>query len=488
MFLLPQSQFLSLKTPKSATPKLQKLLSRYKIHPDTKLLLFDNRIYVPNKINLKLDILKLFHDSLVSGHLGRAKTLELLSRQYYWPGIRRFVYRYVSNCSICKRAKPTRQEPSGHLLSLQIPERPWSSISMDFITGLPISNGFNSILVVVDRFSKMSHFIPCCDTITAKELSLLFLQNIFRLHGLPKEIISDRGSVFTSKFWQELLKQFNIKSNLSTAFHPQTDGQTERINSVLEQYLRIYVNYQQDNWSSLLPFAEFSYNNAEQSSRKKSPFFSNYGYHPSLHFNQVTPQSSSVPASDDLIKQLQNLHEEIKSEVSLALQQQALYYNQHHRPTPEFQINDFVFLSARNISTIRPSKKLDHKNLGPFKIIGKIGSHAYRLDLPSSMKIHPVFHVSLLTPASNPDLPDFPERRIPPPPPVEVQGQEEWVVREILDSRHHGRSRQLQYLVAWEGFPDPSDNSWEPASNLIADGIENAFLSDFHSKYPRKPR
>jgi hypothetical protein len=104
------------------------------------------------------------------------------------------------------------------------------------------------------------------------------------------------------------------------------------------------------------------------------------------------------------------------------------------------------------------------------------------------MKIHPVFHVSLLTPASNPDLPDFPERRIPPPPPVEVQGQEEWVVREILDSRRHGRSRQLQYLVAWEGFPDPSDNSWEPASNLIADGIENAFLSDFHSKYPRKPR
>ena len=476
--------FSALKNPKLATSRLKTLLSHYvySIHAESKLLLFDNRVYIPQNTKIKLDILNMFHDSSVSGHLGRSKTLELVSRQFYWPGMRRFVNRYVFNCVICRRAKPSRQEPSGHLHPLQIPERPWSSISMDFITGLPVSDGHNSILVVVDRFSKMSHFIPCSDSITAKELSFLFLQHIFRLHGLPKDIVSDRGPVFTSKFWQELLKQFNVKSNLSTAFHPQTDGQTERINSVLEQYLRIYVNYQQDNWSSLLPFAEFSYNNAEQSSTQKSPFFSNYGYHPSLHFNQVT--SSSVPASDDLIQQLRALHEEIKSEVSLAQQQQALYYNQHHRPTPDYKINDFVFLSARNISTLRPSKKLDHKHLGPFKITNRIGSHAYRLELPASMKIHPVFHVSLLTPASNSDLPDFPERLIQPPPPVEVKGQEEWVVREILDSRRHGRSRKLQYLVAWEGFPDPSDNSWEPKENVV-----NApeLIRAFHSKYPRKP-
>ena len=478
----------ALKDPKSAAPRLRTLLSCYSRDPETKMLLFDNRVYVPQNTKVKLDILKLFHDSPVAGHLGRAKTLELVSRQFFWPGIRRFVNRYVFNCPICKRAKPSRQEPYGHLLPLQIPERPWSSISMDFITGLPVSDGHNAILVVVDRFSKMSHFIPCSDTITAKDLSSLFLQNIFRLHGLPKDIVSDRGSVFNSKFWQDLLNQFNVKSNLSTAFHPQTDGQTERINSVLEQYLRIYVNYQQDNWSSLLPFAEFSYNNAEQASTKKSPFFSNYGYHPSLQFNQVISQSSSVPASDDLIQQLQALHEEIKSEVSLAQQQQALYYNQHHRPTPDFKVQDSVFLSARNISTLRPSKKLDHKNLGPFKIIGKIGSHAYRLALPSSMKIHPVFHVSLLTPASNPDLPDLPDRVVPPPPPVEVEGQEEWVVREILDSRRHGRARKLQYLVAWEGYPDPSDNTWEPAQNLEDSEFSNSFVQSFHQKYPNKPK
>jgi hypothetical protein len=477
--------FSALKDPKLATSRLKSLLSRYSLDPETKMLLFNNRVYIPQNTKIKLDILNLFHDSPVSGHPGRAKTLELVSRQFFWPGIRRFVNRYVFNCPICRRSKPSRQEPSGHLLPLNVPERPWSSISMDFITGLPVSDGHNAILVVVDRFSKMSHFIPCFDTITAKELSLLFLQHVFRLHGLPKDIVSDRGPVFTSKFWQELLKQFNVKSNLSTAFHPQTDGQTERINSVLEQYLRIYVNYQQDNWSSLLPFAEFSYNNAEQSSTQKSPFFSNYGYHPSLHFNQVT---SSVPASDDMIQQLHALHEEIKSEVSLAQQQQALYYNQHRRPTPDYKINDSVFISARNISTLRPSKKLDHKQLGPFKIIGKIGSHAYRLDLPDSMKIHPVFHVSLLSPASNSNLPDFPERRIQPPPPIEVKGQEEWVVREILDSRRYGRSRKLQYLVAWEGFPDPSDNSWEPASNLEANGFENSHVREFHAKYPRKPR
>ena len=457
----------------------RKDLQNFRIDPLTGLVLRYSAIYVPDDVQLKLDLLKQHHDSILSGHFGRSKTTELLSRSFWWPGLRLFVKRYIANCQICTRSKPSRQLPIGHLHPLPIPERPWASISMDFITGLPLSNQCNSILVVVDRLTKMSHFIACVDTLSAEELSSIFLNNIFRLHGLPTDIISDRGTLFTSRFWKELMKQLQIKTNFSTAFHPQTDGQTERVNSILEQYLRVYVNYLQDNWFSLLPLAEFCYNNSEQASIKKSPFFANYSFHPSLHLSPL--KDSSVPASFDLVSNLQEIHENIKSEIFLAQQQQEKYYNQHRKPTPDYNINDFVFLSTKNIKTLRPSKKLDHRFIGPYKVLEKIGSHAYRLDLPSSIKIHPVFHVSLLLPAQNSSLPDFPNRVASPPPPVEVDGYEEWKVREIIDSRiHRGK---LQYLVAWEGFPNSSDNSWEPEVNVRG----NEFVNNFHLRYPSKP-
>jgi len=307
---------------------------------------------------------------------------------------------------------------------------------------------------------------------------LLFLQNIVRLHGLLKEIISDRGSVFTSKFWQQLLSQLQIKSNLSTAFHPQSDGQTERLNSILEQYLRVYVNYQQDDWHSLLPLAEFAYNNTEHSSTQKTPFFSNYGFHPLIHFSP-DPDSCSTP-SYELTKRLSEIHEQIKFSIQNAQKSQEVYYNLHHRPTPVYEIGDLVFLCAKNLSTNRPSKKLDHKNLGPFKILQKIGSHAYKLELPASMKVHPVFHVCMLLPP--PQLPDIPNRNTEPPPPVQVDGQEEFVVERILNSRHY--RGKLQYLVSWKGYPDPSDQTWEPSTNFDED--QDCIL-EFHRKYPHKP-
>jgi transposase InsO family protein len=160
------------------------------------------------------------------------------------------------------RGKASHQAPQDQLKSLQIPTEPWSSISMDFIVKLPKSNGFDSIWVVVDRLTKMAHFVPCRESTNAKELANIFIQNIFRLHGLPKSIVSDRGVLFTSKFWKHLLSKLNINCNMSTSHRPQTDGQTEKTNLILEQYLRMFSNYyQQDNWSELLSVAEFSYNN-----------------------------------------------------------------------------------------------------------------------------------------------------------------------------------------------------------------------------------
>lgn len=471
-----------IKNPTSIPRHMRSKMRRYRIADDSNLLLFDDRICIPSNDNLKLELLRTHHDAPTAGHYGQSKTCELVARQFHWPGMRKFINRYVSNCPVCKRAKPSHQAPTGHLKPLQIPQRPWSSISMDFIVGLPSSNGYNAIWVIVDRLTKMAHFVPCKDSINAQELASAFTKDVFRLHGLPDEIISDRGSVFTSRFWQSLLKLLGIKSSMSTAFHPQTDGQTERVNAILEQYLRAYLNYQQDNWVTLLPLAEFSYNNTVQATTKRTPFEASLGFHPRFSLAS-SPASSSISAlSENFCQELQSLHEALKSEIALAQQQQAAYYNQHRRPTPTFHEGDQVYLSSKNIRTTRPSAKLDHVRLGPFKILYPVGSHAYKLDLPSSMAVHPVFHVNLLTPRDDPSLPDIPHRSLPPPPPVEVQNEEHFEVESILDSRYY--RRQLQYLVAWKGYDDPSENTWEPVSNLWN---ANEARADFHARYPDKP-
>uniref|UniRef100_A0A803TGX1 Gypsy retrotransposon integrase-like protein 1 n=1 Tax=Anolis carolinensis TaxID=28377 RepID=A0A803TGX1_ANOCA len=211
-----------------------------------------------------------------AGHFGLFKTMHLILRDFWWPKIRKDVEKYVNTCPVCQRSKIRREKPSGLLHPLPTPSRPWEIISADFITDLPPSCGFTTILVVVDLFTKLAHFIPCEGLPTAKETADLFLQHVFRLHGLPKSLVTDRGSQFTSRFWKALQKLLGIDSRLSSAHHPQTDGQTERTNATLEQYLRCYVNYQQDNWASLLPLSEFAYNNGVQASTKETPFFANY--------------------------------------------------------------------------------------------------------------------------------------------------------------------------------------------------------------------
>lgn len=272
---------------------------------------------------------------------------------------------------------------------------------------------------------------------------------------------------------------------MSTAFHPQTDGQTERVNGILEQYLRAYVNYQQDDWASLLPFAEFSYNNAIQSSTRHAPFYANYGYNPRSTTLHAAPSISNALPSDDValkIQGLQELHDVLKDEIAMAQRQQAAQYDDRHNPTPSFAVGDLVFLSARNIRTLRPSKKLDHTHLGPFKVVAKISSHAYRLELPSSMHIHPVFHVSLLSKQPQ-SLPDIPGRSKPPPPPIEVQDEQHYEVERVLDSRI--RHRGIQYLVKWKGYDNPADNTWEPEDNLWN---ANDCVRDFHASFPNRPR
>ncbi|MBW0481787.1 hypothetical protein O181_021502 [Austropuccinia psidii MF-1] len=188
-----------------------------------------------------------------------------------------FIKDYVSSFQQCSTNKKIHHKKFGLLLPLQIPAGPWNSLSMDFITQLPLSNNFDSILVVVDRISKMVIFIPTYGTITALESAQIFISHVLSKHGLPVSIVTDRRSLFVSSLWTNLCQQLKISSDLSTAFHPETDGQTERVYQILEQYLWLYVSYHQDDWHIWLPLAEFVYNNAEHSSTKQSPFFTIYG-------------------------------------------------------------------------------------------------------------------------------------------------------------------------------------------------------------------
>ena len=257
------------------------------------LLRYDDRIWVPDSDNLRLQVLLNNHDHPIAGHYGQNKMLELIWRDYTWPGLRTFVKAYCKSCTACARSKAPRHRPYGNLRQLPIPKKPWNSISIDFIEQLPSSSGYTSILVIVDRLSKQAIFIPTYDTITSVQLAQLFILHVFSKHGVPSHVTSDRGTEFVSHFFRSLGKALNMKLHFTSGYHPEGDGQTERTNQTLEQYLRIYCNYQQDNWDGLLPITEFAFNNAPSATTGISPFFANKGYHPNITVHPEQDLSST---------------------------------------------------------------------------------------------------------------------------------------------------------------------------------------------------
>ena len=213
------------------------------------LVLKEERVYMPKDEKLRVEIIWLHHDTPVAGHGGQWKMVELVTRNYWWPGVTKEVKRYVEGCDQCQRMKNRTEMPAGKLRPNQVPERPWQHISVDFITKLPVSKGHDSILVVCDRFSKMSHFVATTEKTTAEGLARLFRDNVWKLHGLPESVISDRGPQFAAGMTKELNKMLGIETKLSMAYHPEMDRQTERTNQELEQYLRMYINHRQNNWA-----------------------------------------------------------------------------------------------------------------------------------------------------------------------------------------------------------------------------------------------
>jgi len=347
---------------------------------------------------------------------------------------------------------------------------------MDHIVALPESNGSDAILVVVCRLTKQAIFIACNTTDTSATLAKHFIRHVFSKHGIPADIISDRGSTFVSVFWQSLCENLGIKSNLSTAYHPETDGQTERTNQTLEQYLRLFVNYDQNDWEEMLPLAEFVYNNSPNRATGVSPFFANKGYNPrlSISLDKVPNHAAHLVAED-----LNKLHEHLKDQIRKANLESEQHANKRREKTPNWVPGQKVWLSTENIRTKRRMRKLDWKRLGPFEISEKISSHAYRLKLPQYLKgIHNVFHVSLL----QLDVPDeFPNRKPSPPPPVEIEGDNIYVVEQILNSRRRGKG--IQFLVRWQGY-GPEDDTWETLSNLPG-ALQR--VQEFQLNHPNKP-
>jgi hypothetical protein len=434
-------------------------------------IMMGHRIYVPDQGPLRTDIISELHCTPYAGHLGVTKTLDAVRRHFWWPSLRQDVTSFISTCHSCQTNKPSNTAPAGLMQPVEIPDQPWECISMDFITSLPeTKHGYTAILVFVDKLTKMAHFCPTTDTCSAEGWAALFLQNVVRLHGLPRKIISDRDARFTGTFTTELCRLLGTRQALSTSFHPQTDGQTEKMNRTLEEMLRHYVAPAHDDWDSHLPCAEFAVNAAVQESTRQSPFFLNYGYHPLTPISAHLPNSGrprnpdkkrANPAAEQWLHNLQLSLSRAKACLQAARDRQKALADKR-RTDVTYAVGDQVLLHTKNLKCKEGVRKLMPRWVGPFPITQLVGPVAARLQLPAQWRIHSVFHVSLLKPYQADGT------RTPPPPALYEDHAPVWKVQALLAERtvKRGKRSHVQYLVRWEGFL-PAEDTWEPHKNIL---------------------
>jgi len=431
------------------------------------------RLCLPNWGTLRLNRLLEAHDIPLGGHFGREKTLANLAKNFFWPGMTKDVEDFVKSCNNCQRNKSVRRAPIGLLYPHDRPQARWEKIALDFIVQLPKTRigKYDAILTVVDFFSRRTHFIPCYSNITAIQTAQLLREHVFKHHGYPKYIVSDRGSIFTSAVWTELFRCLKAKQNLSSSFHPQTDGITEKENDIIENCIRSFTNFQQDDWNEYLPDFELAINAAISDSTGISPFFLDAGWEPFIPLS-MTRELNEEP-TDKSAKELVDKLDRIKVGVQLlfaqAQEKQAKYANAKRRDI-EFQEGDFVMLNSDfvhdPIHTDRQSRKLANKWLGPFSIVKKISRVAYKLFIPAGdkIKIHPVIHIANLK-----KYVELPERfldqesMVVPLPVKDSQNESVFLVDDILDVRKLRNKRE--FLIKWTGYEDPS---WEP-EHLLRD-------------------
>jgi hypothetical protein len=372
--------------------------TEFKVGSDN-ILRCNGRVCVPDAKNLRNTVLEEAHKSKLSIHPGATKMYQDLRLDYWWPGMKRHVAEYVASCLTCQKAKVEHQKPAGMLQSLDIPEWKWNSISMDFITGLPKTRRkHDSIWVIVDRLTKSAHFLPVRITDTAEKLTDIYVAEIVRLHGIPSSIVSDRDPKFTSHFWRTLHEALGTKLRLSSAYHPQTDGQTERTNQSLEDLLRACVLDDRGSWDDVLPLIEFTYNNSFHTSIGMAPYEALYGRRCQTPLCWYQDGESMI-VGPEMVQQTTDKVRKIRARMKVAQDRQKSYADRRRRPL-EFEAGEHVFLRVTpttGVGRAIKARKLTPKFIGPYQITERIGKVAYRIALPPILsQIHDVFHVSQL--------------------------------------------------------------------------------------------
>lgn len=451
----------------------------------------EKQLYLPSG-KLRVQALYEVHDAHTAGHLGRDKTLKLLRRLYYWPGMSTTVEHYVRTCPSCQKCKASNAKPLGLLKPLTIPHGKWEQVSMDLITQLPVcqGSGCDAIATFVDRLTKMIHVAPIKTSITAEELADVFLCTVFKHHGMPTAIISDRDTRFTSKFWRALFAYTGTRLAMTTPYHPQSDGQTERANRTIEDMLRAYISPHHDDWDKHLVAVEFAYNNSVHDGTGYTPFYLNYGQHPntplSFHSADNKPEDKNAEA---FVQRMQKALADARDKLQTAQAHQCecanRKRNEHH-----FQVGDKVLLShkftehlAHAKSTSGAVPKFGNRGLGPFLVQAVVSDNAYRLALPPAWGIHPVVNVSYLTPWRDGSH-EFPDREpAPPDPDIDPDtGEEHFLVEAFRNHRYH--YDHLQYFVKYAGHPE-SANEWLFVADLRTD-LDTATLTRLVSDYRQR--
>jgi len=341
------------------------------------LIYFKNRLSIPENKALQTEIAQGCHGLLVAGHFGQEKTIEIVTRDFYRKRFADWIGDYVRSCDECQHSKSPRHAKYGLLQPLAVPYAAWSSISTDFITQLPESQGKTQMMVVVDRFIKMAHFIGLHENATAKDVADTFLWQVCKLHGLPTEIISDMDAKFSGEFWESLCKMLGVKRRMSTAYHLQTDGQTERTNQVMERYLRTFVNYDQNDWYQLLPLAEHAYNNSATNGHKMTPFFANYGFHPQMEW--MKEREAHNPWATMYAHWMQDIHQQAKQTLENTRESMKKYYDRKSQGTTQHRGRRLGNVECEEHTYQTTIEEAESETVWPFQSVRKEGKQGIQV-------------------------------------------------------------------------------------------------------------
>ena len=416
-------------------------------------------------VSLRELLIKECHDSPYMGHRGALRTYIEMRPLFYWPGMRTMINKYVSSCVVCMRAKSSTLGECGRLKPNEVPRERMDSISMDLIVGLPDIDGYSMVAVIVDRLSKKIFCEPLKNTITALELATLLNKNIFLEHGVPLQIISDRDAKMTSAVWRSFFKIIGCELTMSYSYHQRFDGQTEVMNRVIEQILRCYINFNQDNWMELLPYVLSAINNSVNPGTLLSPNNIFYGRPIMRPINLLQRAHEALPDVRAYFEHQQDL---IKLGQDYARTAMVAFTSRHFKGLSRtvdsrLQVGTKVMVDATNMimpgHKDRPSKKLLSRRLGPLTIIKKMSDVSFRLNMPRPWRTHCDFHAKNLT-----HIPDHEFEIRSGPEPDYVNGDENYTVERIDARRYH--YRKLQYFVVYHGYP-VDEGQWRPATELL---------------------